>query len=266
MTDDVRTKVNGRRGVGSGRPRRGVVAVIVLLLIAVALATSYSAMRSQTVALNIRQNALLGVSARQAALTGLTAGLREMHSPDWSGTDTIFARSLGANEGFQVQFVAGDRDLTEADADYGNLPYRVTLEVKGTAWDPSDARRVSEHRIRAVARLVPRAMPSEPSDWSSMEGHTFYQTADNATTLDLPCRIDGKVRFQGKLQLGRHYPDDWNAWFTIFTTSTRCDGTDTGTIARCRAPSTTTTVNRMDTSTTLLCCTWASRQVIESRI
>ena len=223
MTDDVRTKGNRRRRAGSGLRHRGVVAVIVLLLIAVALATSYSAMRSQTVTLSIRQNALLGISARQAALTGLTAGLREMHSPDWSGTDTMFSQSLGANEGFQVQFVAGDQDLTEADADYENLPYRVTLEVKGTAWDPSDARRVSEHRIRAVARLVPRAMPSEPSDWSSespdqpgIEDCTFYQTKDNGTTLDLPCRIEGKVRLQGKLLLGRHYPDDWNAWVYYF--------------------------------------------------
>ncbi|MCP4546539.1 MAG: hypothetical protein GY835_08760, partial [bacterium] len=122
----------------------------------------------------------------------------------------------GANEGFQVQFLPGDTSLTVTDPDYGDSPYRVTLEVTGTASDPSDARRVSQHTIRAVARLIARALPNEPSDWSSMEGYTFYQTEENDTTLDIPCRIEGNVRLQGKLHLGRHYPDDWDAWLNYF--------------------------------------------------
>ena len=199
-----------------GRSRRAVVAVVVLLLIAVALATSYTAMRSQTVTLNVRQNAMLGVSARRAALTGLTAGLREMHSPDWLGVETTFSRSLSANESFNVEYIAGDSGLTIGDADYEELPYRVTLAVTGIAYDPSDSRRVSQHTLRAVARLVPRAMPGEPSDWSSMQERTFYQTKDYRTTLDLPCRIEGSIRLQGKLQLGHNYPDDWYAWVNYF--------------------------------------------------
>lgn len=216
MTSTAATNRNRRRPTPPGRQRRAVVAVVVLLLIAVALATSYSAMRTQTITLNVRQNAMLSVSARRAALTGLTAGLREMHSPDWSGTDSTFTQTLGANEGFHVQFIAGDSGLTVTDADYSDLPYRVTLEVTGTASDPSDARRVSQHTIHAVARLIPRALPSEPSDWSQMDGYTFYQTEEHATTLDIPCRIEGNVRLQGKLYLGRHYPDDWDAWVYYF--------------------------------------------------
>jgi hypothetical protein len=192
------------------------VAVVVLLLIAVALATSYSAMRTQTVNLNVRQNAGLGVSARRAALTGLTAGLREMHSPDWTGTGTAFARALGPSESFKVEFIAGDTSLTAADPDYEESPYRVTLSVLGIASDPSDARRVSTHTIRAVVRLIPRAMPSEPSDWSRMQRYTLFQTKITDTTFDIPCRVEGDVRLQGKLCLGRHYPDDEDAWENYF--------------------------------------------------
>jgi hypothetical protein len=203
-----------RRGLR--RPRRAIVAVVVLLMIAVALATSYSAMRSQTVTLNVRQNAALGVSAQRAALTGLAAGFREMHSADWSGTGTVFSRALAANESFEVAYIAGDATLTAADPDYDEHPFRVTLSVIGTASDPLDARRVSRHSIRAVARLIPRSMPDEPSDWSEMQSYTFYQTDVRETTLDLPCRIQGRIRLQGRLRLGQHYPDDWNAWRTYF--------------------------------------------------
>ena len=206
-----RADSHGRRRRVGGR-RRAVVAVVVLLLIAVALATSYSAMRSQTVTLNVRQNAMLSVSARQAALTGLTAGLREMHEPDWGGVDTTFGMPLSTNDAFRVEYVAGDTTLTAADVDYEDSPYRVTLVVTGTATDPADSRRVSTHTIRAVARLIPRAVPDEPSDWAAMQDYTFYQTEVRYTTLELPCRLEGTIRLQGKLCLARDYPDDWAAW------------------------------------------------------
>ncbi len=210
------TSSNLRRKGPRGRPRRAIVAVVVLLLIAVALATSYAAMRSQTITLNVRQNASFGAAARQAALTGLSAGLRQMHSPGWSGTDTTFSRMLGANVSFQVAFIAGDDTLTATDPNYAELPYRVTLLVTGTASDPADSRRTSQHTIRAVARLIPRAVPNEPSDWSTMQNYTFYQTKEFATTLDIPCRIEGAIRLQGILYLGHHYPDDGDAWGYYF--------------------------------------------------
>ncbi len=216
MTNVPETVNRRRRRRRRPRQRRAVTAVIVLLLIAVALATSYSAMRSQTVTMNVRQNAMLGVSARRAALTGLTAGLREMHSPDWSGTETTFSKALGTNESFQVQFLAGDDGLTAADSDFDDLPYRVTLLVTGTASDPADANRASQHTIRAVTRLILRAMPDEPSDWSNMQDYVFYQTEERDTTLDIPCRIEGKLRLQGRLRLGHHYPDDLGPWGNYF--------------------------------------------------
>lgn len=207
---------NRRRKGLPGRSRRAVVAVVVLLLIAVALATSYAAMRSQAITLNVRQNASLGVTARQAALTGLSAGLRQMHSPGWSGTDTTFTRNLAANVSFQVAFIAGDDTLTASDPDYAEFPYRVTLMVTGTASDPADSRRVSRHTIRAVARLIPRAISAEPSDWSAMQNYTFYQTHVYNTSLNPPCRIQGPIRLQGKLLLGDEYPDDSDAWLYYF--------------------------------------------------
>ena len=174
-------------------------------------------MRSQTITLNVRQNATLGVSARQAALTGLAAGLREMHSPDWSGTNTTLTRTLSPHEAFQVAFVAGDDTLTAADADYAEFPYRVTLMVTGTASDPTDANRISQHTIRAVARLIPRAVPNEPSEWATMQTYTFYQTKECITTLDIPCSHRRPyLRLQGKLHLGHHYPMDDDAWSYYF--------------------------------------------------
>ncbi|MHB8902725.1 MAG: hypothetical protein ACYC6Y_28530, partial [Thermoguttaceae bacterium] len=209
--------VRRTRGTGSRRAGRpAIVAVVVLLVIAVALAASYSAMRAQSVALQVRQNAVLGASARQAALTGLTAGFRQMHSAAWTGTGTTFARTLGANEGFEVQFVAGDDALVSSDPDYAELPYRVTLVATGAASDPADSRRTSRHVVRAVARLIPRALPAEPSDWAAMQACTFYQTKLRDAILDIPCRIEGPVRLQGKLALGRHYPDDDDAWSWYF--------------------------------------------------
>ncbi len=213
---DIRTRGKRRPKASRGRQRRAMVAVVVLLLIAVALATSYSAMRSQTVTLNLRKNAVLGASARQAALTGLNVALRKMHSANWTGTGSTLTGALGTSESFQVAFVAGDDTLTAADADYAELPYRVTLLVTGTAFDPADSRRSSQHTIRAVVRLVPRAVPAEPSDWSAMQNYTFYQTHVYYTSLNPPCRVQGPIRLQGKLLLGDEYPDDSDAWLYYF--------------------------------------------------
>ncbi len=198
------------------RRRRAIVALVVLLLIAVALASSYSAMRSQTITLSVRENATLGVSARQAALAGVSVGLREMHSPDWTGTGTTLSRMLSSHVSFQVQFVAGDDTLTSDDDDYDDLPYRVTLVATGTASDPANASRLSQYTVRAVARLIPRALPDEPSDWETMQDYTFFQTEQNNTIFDLPARIEGAVRLQGALKLGHHYPDDGDAWANYF--------------------------------------------------
>jgi len=194
------------------RRRKAVAALVVLLLVAVAMATSYATMRSQATALQVQRNAGVNMAAQQAAMAGLSVGLKRLHAPDWRGTGTVIAQALSSTESFQVRFVAGDDALSPGDVDYGELPYRVTLYVTGTALDGVDAGRVSHHELRAVARLIPRAMPAEPSRWEAMQLRTFYQTKLHDTVLELPCRIEGSVRLQGQLKLASQYPAQWDPW------------------------------------------------------
>ena len=192
--------------------RRAVAVLIVLLLISITLALSYSVMRSQGTAIQIEHNANLGTAARQAAVTGLTAALKNMHAADWAGVDSTLTGSLGGYEGYEVTFTAGDPALTAGHPDYADFPYRVTLLSTGFAADPTDPQRISTHQVRAVVRLAPRAVADEPSDWDAMQRNTVYQTKTDPFEVDIPCRLEGPVRVQGKLEVARHYPDDYGAW------------------------------------------------------
>jgi len=192
--------------------RRAVATLIVLLLISITFALSYSVMRSQGTAIQIEHNANLGTAARQAAVTGLTAALKKMHTADWAGVDSPLTGSLGGYQGYNVTFTAGDPALTAGHPDYADFPYRVTLLSTGFAADPADPQRISTHRVRAVVRLVPRVLADEPSDWATMQQYTVYQSKTDPFEIDIPCRLEGPVRVQGRLKVGRHYPNDFGAW------------------------------------------------------
>lgn len=205
-----------RSGMGrrSANSRRGVSVILVLTLVSMTLALAYAMMRSQGTAVHIRNNADRRALARHAATTGLTLAWKKMHTAVWAGVDTSLAGAVGANEGYTVTYTAGDPALSPDDADY---PYRVTLESSGYSIDPADPTRVSTHRVRAVVRLVPRETPAEPADWSNMQKRTVYQTGSEPFEIDIPCRISGSVRVQGKLKIARHYPDDYSAWAQYLT-------------------------------------------------
>ncbi|HUT95194.1 MAG TPA: hypothetical protein VMY37_37420 [Thermoguttaceae bacterium] len=192
--------------------RRGVTVLIVLLLLSITLGLSYAIVRSQTTALQIQQNAGVQVSARGAALTGLTVALKEMHTSEWcygDGVNTTLSGPIGDHESYRVTYAAGDPSLAADDPD---SRYRVTLLSTGTATDPSDPERTSTHRARAVVRLVPRSVADEPSDWATMQNYTVYQSKVEPFEVDIPCRLEGPVRVQGKLKFAKHYPDDDEAW------------------------------------------------------
>lgn len=187
------------------RRRRGAAVIIVLGLVAITLALSYAVLRSQSTTLRIQQNVGSQVSARQAALTGLSAGLRAMHENSWSGVDTTLARPISFGERFEVTYATGDPQLAAADSDYADWPYRVTLTSTGFVNDPVNQREIT-HTARAVVRLIPRQLSAEPSGWQSMfTTYTLYQWGSgNGTdqcTLEVPFRVEGPVRIQGAMEL-----------------------------------------------------------------
>ncbi len=194
--------------------RRGVTVLIVLLLLSITLGLSYAIVRSQTTALQVQQNANVRVSARRAALTGLTVALKEMHTTEWcygDGVNTTLSGPIGDHERYRVTYAAGDPSLAEDDPD---CPYRVTLLSTGTATDPSDPERTSTHQARAVVRLVPRKLADEPHDWDTMQQYTVYQSKKDSFEVDIPCRFEGRVRVQGQLKIGANYPPfDSDAWW-----------------------------------------------------
>jgi hypothetical protein len=191
---------------------------VVLLLITVTLALSYSIMRAQAMATAIQQNANLTAAARQAAMTGIAAGIKTMHNSAWAGVDTMLARSLGATERFEVTFTTGDPTLTAEDSQYADYPYRVTLVSTGYASAPGDPNRVASHCIRAVVRLIPRALASEPSDFNNVVQHTLYQsTTGGDFRVSVPFRMQGSVRVQGELELAKM---GWG-WLTGWTRDVR---------------------------------------------
>lgn len=197
----------------AARPRRqGVAVLVVMLLIAITLGLSYAMIRSQNTALRIQQNAGVRGSARRAALTGLTIALKKMHAGDWcygEGVNATLSAAIGQHASFQVTYRVGDPSLAVTDPDY---VYRVTLLAAGTATDPADSTRTATHRARAVVRLVPRSVAKEPTDWAAMQKYTLYQSKRDSFEIDIPCRLEGPVRAQSKVEIAKHYPNDNNAW------------------------------------------------------
>lgn len=180
--------------------------LVVLALVSVSLAVSYSIVRSQLADMQVQANSNLGSSARQAAMTGIAAGLRRMHQTDWPGVGTTLVGALGAYSSYSVRFDPGDPRLTGGTVDEGDFPYRVTLTGIGTATSPTASGTTSTHRIEVVARLAPRQLAPAPPVWSEMLSYTFYQTGTDDDTLDVPAQVAGPVRLQGKLKLCERYP------------------------------------------------------------
>ena len=186
--------------------RRGISALLVLLLVSITLGLSYASIRSQHTAALIHRNSDRQAAARQAAMTGMTLALKQMHTNAWAGVDTTFSGRLSSRQRFEVTFTTGDPTLSVTDPDYEELPYRVTLRATGFAADPGQTSAEAAHRVEAVVRLVPRALADEPSDWADMAKHTLYQWAGGSFEVNVPVRIEGPARCQFRLDLGTGYP------------------------------------------------------------
>ena len=188
-----------------------MVLLVVLLLVSLTLGLSYAAVRSQFTSLQIHRNSGRRISARHVAVTGLTMALKKMHTSDWEGVDSTLTGSLGPYENFQVACTGGDPSLSPGHPDYEELPYRVTLLSTGYAADPDNPASIATYQIRAVVRLVPRECSGEPTDWALMQQFTVYQYKKDSFEVDIPCRLEGPVRIQGKLKIAPHYPNDGGA-------------------------------------------------------
>ena len=193
--------------------RRGVAVLLVLLMVIVAMALSYAVMREQYTATTLQSNSGLGMSARQAALAGMSVALANMQSSSWAGVGSSLNQSLGTNAQFQVTFTTGDSSLTAGQANYSDYPYRVTVVSVGTVTDPGNSSRTSSYTIQAVVHLVPRAVAAEPANWTTMCGYTLYQWTSGTFAVNVPYRIQGPVRVQQQLQLAlASSSSPWYGW------------------------------------------------------
>ena len=179
--------------------------VVVLSLIAITLALSYSILRSQMTSMQIQANSDRSKLARQAAITGLSVGLRKIHQSSWGGTLSSIAGTISNYESYLVTYTAGDASLTSGNADYADLPYRVTITSVGTSQDPAHSNISSTDTVEAVVRLVCKQVTTPPSTWRSMQAFTVYQKDAQDFTVDVPCRIEGPLRVQGAFKLGEEY-------------------------------------------------------------
>jgi len=190
--------------------RRGVALLVVLSIISVCLAMTYAVLRSQTVMLQVQQNAGARVSARHAAMSGMSIAMRKMHQNDWAGVGTTLTGSLGPDTGYSVTFTTGDPQLQDpmnpgspdpTHPDVADWPFRVTVESVGQVSISGNSVAPAEHRVRTVMRLVPRALSTEPAPWNEINLYTVYQVAAVPSMMNAPARIAGPMRMRGPFEI-----------------------------------------------------------------
>lgn len=191
--------------------RRGATILIVLVLISLTLAFSFAMMRSQTASSQVQQNYQRRASAKQAAMAGISIGMRKMSQPNWAGVGVDVTGSLSDDVSYNVTFETGDPTLTPGHPDEAEYPYRVTVTSTGTSTAPGDPSQQSSHTIRAVMQLVRRSMQPPPAAWSQVQPYTFYQWnagAGKVVKFEMPSRIEGPVAIQNAMKLCDRYPSD----------------------------------------------------------
>jgi hypothetical protein len=180
--------------------------VVAMALLSIAMALSYSVLRTQGMAVQIQSNSNLRERARQAAWSGFAAGLRNMHQSAWAGVDSSFGGKVNATDSYSVGYATGDPALTPQSANYSDYPYRVTLSITGSAVDPAHPNVTATYALRAVVRLAPQQLAPEPSNWTAMQQNTVYQWTAGAFTIDWPCQIQGNLYLQGAMSVCPSYP------------------------------------------------------------
>lgn len=187
--------------------RKGIAALFVLGLLAMALAISYAMLRTQSVSQKITNNTSRTLDARAAAMAGMSHALRRIHDADWAGVDVGLSETLSSLEGFNVVFETGDASLTTSDPEYGEYPFRLTITSTGYAIDPGNSSIRAEHQVSAVVQLVRREFYSQPSGWTALQQYTLYQWDHIASWVQFPVQVDGPSLFREELNLAWQYPE-----------------------------------------------------------
>ncbi|PHS16991.1 MAG: hypothetical protein COA78_03355 [Blastopirellula sp.] len=181
--------------------RRGIAIIVVLALLSITVALSYSMMRLQVTANQIQINVNRQGNARQAALSGLSIGIRQMHESSWAGVDTTNNGQLDDHVYYKITFEVGDPTLSSGDTDIDEYPYRVTVVSTGIVMDPLDASHQSTYTVRAVMQLVRKQLASAPTDWDEIQSHQAYLFGTNTNRIEMPFQIEGDAYFHGPLDL-----------------------------------------------------------------
>ena len=193
------------RPIKNRRNRRGVTVVIVLAMISMTLALSYSIMRSQTTAVQIQANSSRRSFARDAAITGLTIALRKMHEPGWGGIGSTITGSVNSTDRYEARYEAGDAPTLDAQgfpADVDDY-FEVKVFSTGFSSDPSNSNPATRHSASAVVRLIREKRTDRPSVLA--EEYTVYQTGSSEFLINPPTRIEGPVASRGDIRIGKSY-------------------------------------------------------------
>jgi hypothetical protein len=180
--------------------------LLVLGLLAVTLAVSYAALRTQGTTANTARNASRTLDARLAAESGLAAAMHKISDASWQGVDIALHGDVTDDSWYEVSFTTGDTKLLPGSPSYAELPYRLTITSTGYAEDPANPDLRAIHRVRSVVQLARRQMPSDPGNWSLLTAATIYQWANRSTVVQGPVRVSGPSSINGKLFLFSTYP------------------------------------------------------------
>lgn len=181
------------------RECRGLAIILVLAMISMTMAVSYSLLRSQTAQLKSAGGSDLRTEAREAALSGMSAALRKMYQSTWGGADSTITGTLSTSQSYSATYTTGDPAIGVADANAADWSYRVTIDTTGYATDTSISTVPTTYKIQAVAKVVLKQVSANPGIWPTMQNYVIYQTGTDDCTLQLPFRCEGALRFQGSL-------------------------------------------------------------------
>jgi len=181
--------------------------VVVIGLLSITLASSYSMLRTQVSCVQIQSNSLRRSKAQLAAMAGIQAALQAVSQPDWAGVGVPVVGNTSDTDSYSVTVETGDPSLHSSHPDYAEFPYRVTLISTGTAYDSNDPNQRSIHRQQVVVQLVRRKLADPPSGWLDVLPYTLYDWSKRDIDYELPVRVEGPCYMQGELRLCNSYPD-----------------------------------------------------------
>ena len=146
------------------------------------------------------------MDARVAAQSGLSVAIRKMSENAWGGVGSTIQSNVTNNSWYQVTFTTGDAKLLRGDTQFGEYPFRVTIESTGYSADPLNAAIRSQHKSRCIVQLVRKKLLAEPSGWSNLTSYNVYHFSSHDAYVQFPVRINGPICMLGKLNFCTEYP------------------------------------------------------------